>query len=196
MKGKLPIRSIPEIKRLEKNFFTRDVLEVAPELLGKMLTIRSENDLIRRFIISETEAYRGSDDKACHASRGRTPRTEIMYDEGGKLYVYFVYGMYWMLNIVTGKESDPQAALIRGLENCHGPGRVTKLLGIDRTFYGENLVTSDRIWIEESGITPVYITGPRVGINYAGEPWKSKQWRFIYRLNPPTPPAGGLKLNF
>jgi DNA-3-methyladenine glycosylase len=134
--------------------------------------------LINRFIISETEAYRGSDDKACHASRGLTPRTEIMYHEGGKLYVYFVYGMYWMLNIVTGKENNPQAVLIRGLENCSGPGRVTKLIGIDRTFYGEDLITSQRIWIEDSGITPIYKTAPRIGINYAGEPWKSKPWRY------------------
>lgn len=178
MTGKPPIRSIPEIKRPQRDFFTRDVLEVAPDLLGKVLTVRSENDLIRRFIISETEAYRGSDDKACHASRGRTPRTEIMYHEGGKLYVYFVYGMYWMLNIVTGKENFPQAVLIRGLENCSGPGRVTKLLEVDKTYYGEDLITSKRIWIEDSGIAPIYKTAPRIGINYAGEPWKSKLWRY------------------
>jgi len=178
MTEKPPIRYIPEIKRLERDFFTRDVLEVAPELLGKKLTVKSDNDLIGRFIISETEAYRGSDDKACHASRGRTPRTEIMYHEGGKLYVYFVYGMYWMLNIVTGKENDPQAVLIRGLENCPGPGRVTKLLGINRTFYGEDLIASDRIWIEESGIKPVYKSGPRIGVDYAGKIWKYKPWRY------------------
>jgi DNA-3-methyladenine glycosylase len=178
MKEKPPIKPISEFRTTERDFFARDVLEVAPELLGKVLTIRSENTLIDRFIISETEAYRGSDDKACHASRGRTPRTEIMYHEGGKLYVYFVYGMYWMLNIVTGKENNPQAVLIRGLENCSGPGRVTKLIGIDRTFYGEDLITSQRIWIEDSGITPIYKTAPRIGINYAGEPWKSKPWRY------------------
>lgn len=192
MTGKPPIRLVPEVKISERSFFTRDVLEVAPELLSKVLVIRSENGLIRRFLISETEAYRGSDDKACHASKGRTPRTEIMYHEGGRLYVYFVYGMYWMLNIVTGKENDPQAVLIRGLEKCPGPGRVTKLLGIDRTFYGEDLITSDRIWIEDSDITPVYKTGPRVGINYAGEPWKSNPWRFYT----PQPPRGGSKTDF
>jgi DNA-3-methyladenine glycosylase len=178
MTERSPIRSVPEIRKLERSFFTRDVLEVAPELLCKVLAVRSENDFVRRFIISETEAYRGSDDKACHASRGRTPRTEIMYHNGGKLYVYFVYGMYWMLNVVTGRENEPQAVLIRGLENCTGPGCVTKLLGIDKSFYGEDLVTSHRIWIEESGIRPVYKTGLRVGIDYAGEPWKSKPWRY------------------
>jgi DNA-3-methyladenine glycosylase len=168
MTAKPPIRPVPEVK-----------ISVAPELLCKVLAIRSENGLIRRFVISETEAYRGSDDKACHASKGRTPRIEIMYHEGGRLYVYFVYGMYWMLNIVTGMENDPQAVLIRGLEKCPGPGRVTKLLGIDRTFYGEDLISSDRIWIENSVITQVYKTGPRIGINYAGEPWKSKPWRYF-----------------
>lgn len=174
-----------EITKLERGFFTRDVLTVAPELLGKVMAVRSKNDIIRRFRITETEAYRGADDKACHASRGRTARTEVMFHEGGKLYVYFVYGMYWMLNIVTGNENDPQAVLIRSLENCPGPGRVTKLLGIDRSFYGEDLVTSSRMWIEDPGKMPVYKTGPRIGINYAGELWKSKPWR--YYVMPATP---------
>ena len=176
-----------EIIKLSRDFYTKDVLDVAPGLLSKILAVRSGNDAINRFIISETEAYRGSEDKACHASRGRTPRTEIMYADGGKLYVYFVYGMYWMLNIVTGREDDPQAVLIRGLENCSGPGRVAKMLGIDRSFYGEDLVDSQRIWIEESGIIPEYKTGPRIGINYAGELWKEKPWR--YYLDKPSMPA-------
>ena len=178
MTEKHRIKTFPGIIRPERSFFTRDVLEAAPGLLGKVLAVKLDNDLIRRFIISETEAYRGSDDKACHASKGRTPRTEIMFHEGGRLYVYFVYGMYWMLNIVTGIENDPQAVLIRGLKGCTGPGRVSKLLGIDRSFYGEDLVHSDRIWIEESGTTPAYKTGPRVGVDYSGEPWKSKPWRY------------------
>jgi DNA-3-methyladenine glycosylase len=185
MTEKHHINTFPGIIRTERNFFTRDVLEAAPGLLGKVLAVKLDDDLIRRFIISETEAYRGSDDKACHASKGRTPRTEIMFHEGGRLYVYFVYGMYWMLNIVTGIENDPQAVLIRGLKDCTGPGRVSKLLGIDRSFYGEDLVDSDRIWIEESGTTPAYKTGPRIGISYAGEPWKSMLWRFW--ILPPTP---------
>jgi DNA-3-methyladenine glycosylase len=167
-----------EITRLGRDFFTRDVLDVAPELLSKVLVIRSDDGLIRRFKISETEAYRGSEDKACHASKGRTARTEIMYHEGGSLYVYFVYGMYWMLNIVTGEENDPQAVLIRSLENCSGPGRVAKLLGIGKSFYGEDLTCSSRIWIEDSGFSADYEAGPRIGIDYAGELWKAKPWRF------------------
>jgi len=170
---------MPELIKLKRDFFTRDVLDVAPGLLSKILAIRSGDGLIRRFKISETEAYRGSEDKACHAHKGRTPRTEIMYHEGGRLYVYFVYGMYWMLNIVTGTVNDPQAVLIRGFENCTGPGRVAKLLGIDKSFYGEDLTGSSRIWIEESGISPSFETGPRIGVDYAGEYWKNKQWRFF-----------------
>jgi DNA-3-methyladenine glycosylase len=165
-------------ERLDKQYFTRDVLEVAPDLLSKLLVVRSNYNQERRFAITETEAYRGKEDLACHASKGRTKRTEVMYHEGGRLYVYFVYGMYWMLNIVTGKENDPQAVLIRGLDECLGPGRVTRLLGIDRSFYGEDLSVSRRIWIEDPGIKPVYRTGPRIGISYAGEYWKNKPWRY------------------
>jgi DNA-3-methyladenine glycosylase len=178
MMVKSPINSMHEITRLNRDFYTRDVLDVAPGLLSKVLAFRSADGILQRFYISETEAYRGSEDKACHACRGRTLRTEIMYHEGGRLYVYLVYGMYWMLNIVTGIEDDPQAVLIRGLENCNGPGRVTRMLGIDKSFYGEDLVSSSRIWIEESGITPVYKTSPRIGINYAGEFWKTRHWRY------------------
>jgi DNA-3-methyladenine glycosylase len=170
--------------RLGADFFTRDVLDVAPGLLSKVLTIRFDNGVTRRFIISETEAYRGSEDKACHASKGRTARTEIMYHEGGRLYVYFVYGMYWMLNIVTGAKNIPQAVLIRSFENCYGPGRVTKLLGIDKSFYGEDLTVSSRIWIEDSGFSPVYKAGPRIGIDYAGEFWKAKPWRYYIVQSP------------
>ena len=83
--------------------------------------------------------------------KGRTPRTEIMFHEGGRLYIYLIYGMYWMLNVVTGEENNPQAVLIRGVENFPGPGKITKALGIDRSFYGEDLVTSERIWFEDNG---------------------------------------------
>jgi len=164
--------------RLARDFFTRDVLEVAPNLLGKNLIIRLPDNAFGSFRITDVEAYRGIDDKACHASKGRTKRTEIMFCEGGRLYVYLVYGMYWMLNVVTGGNDDPQAVLIRGLFKMSGPGRLTKALGIDNTFNGEDLVFSGRIWIEESGVIPVYKTGPRIGIDYAGEYWKTIPWRF------------------
>ena len=169
-------------KRLDRAFYSRDVLEVAPALLGKHL-VRIGSDGIRSvFTISETEAYRGGEDRACHASKGRTQRTEVMFGEGGHLYMYFIYGMYWMMNVVTGVVDVPQAVLLRGLREASGPGRLTRLLGVDRGFYGEDLAVSDRIWIEESGSTPEYTTGTRVGIDYAGEPWKSKKWRFLMNV--------------
>jgi DNA-3-methyladenine glycosylase len=166
-------------KRLNRDFFSRDVLEVAPGLLSGILAVTGRDGTVRKFIITETEAYRGAEDKACHASKGRTARTEVMYHEGGRLYVYLVYGMHWMLNIVAGKENDPQAVLIRGLHDCNGPGRVTKVLGIDRSYYGEDLTTSSRIWIEDSGNIPDFRTSPRIGIDYAEEYWKNKPWRYF-----------------
>lgn len=167
--------------RLAPDFFTRDVLDVAPELLGKNLVRKFNDGTIGKYLISEVEAYRGEDDLACHASKGRTKRTEIMYHTGGYIYVYLIYGMYWMLNIVTHKENIPQAVLIRGIKGFNGPGKITKNLQIDQSFYGENLEISDRLWIENhlklNNIE--YTTTPRIGIDYAGEIWKNKPWRFV-----------------
>ena len=164
--------------RCDKNFFARDVLEVAPALLSAYL-VRREKDGLMRCRITEAEAYRGEDDLACHASKGRTSRTEVMYYPGGHLYIYLIYGMYWMINIVAGREDEPQAVLIRGIEGISGPGRVSRHLGIDKGFNGENLLTSDRIWVEAGSVAMPYKSTPRIGIDYAGEPWKSKLWRFV-----------------
>jgi len=168
-------------QNLPPSFFQRDVLEVAPELLGKKLVRKFDDGSAQQFFITEVEAYRGMEDRACHASKGRTVRTEVMFHAGGVVYVYLIYGMYWLLNIVTGKEGDASAVLIRGLEGFSGPGRVGRALQLDKSFYGEDLITSERIWIEDSGIKPEYITTPRIGINYAGEPWISKPWRFVVK---------------
>ncbi len=165
--------------RLSSAFFLRDVLVVAPELVGKKIAINRGDGIISRFLITETEAYRRPEDLACHASKGRTPRNEVMYDRGGKIYVYFIYGMHWMLNFVAGGENDPQAALIRGIEGFNGPGRLTRELEIDGSFYGVDLTSSDRIWVEDSGYNPIIKAGPRIGINYAGEPWIRKPWRYF-----------------
>ena len=163
-------------RKLMKCFYTRDVLTVAPELLGKILVCSVGEEFIR-YRITETEAYRGYDDLACHASKGRTRRTEIMFHKGGVIYVYLIYGIYWLLNVVTGAENDPQAALIRGVEGLYGPGRLTRKLQIDKSFYGEDLTVSKRIWIEDDGYKPQYKTGKRIGVNYAGE-WKDRLWRW------------------
>ncbi len=165
-------------ERLSKSFYQREVLEVAPELLGKIIVRQFEDNIIRKFKITEVEAYRGMEDLACHASKGRTPRTEVMFLAGGLVYVYLIYGMYWMLNIVTGNENEPAAVLIRGIENISGPGRVGKILELDKSFYGENLLTSKRMWIENSDPVTQIKTSPRIGIDYSGEPWVSKLWRY------------------
>jgi len=167
--------------RLSREFFTRDVLDVAPDLLGKLLVRRFDDGSVQKFIINEVEAYKGEEDLACHVSKGRSKRTEIMYHEGGHLYVYLIYGMYWMLNIVTSKKEIPQAVLIRGIEKIDGPGKLTKKLDIEKSFYGEDLISSERIWIENSinSIDYIFKTTPRIGIDYAGEKWKNEPWRFV-----------------
>lgn len=170
------------MSKLIANFYSRDVLEVAPELLGNNLVLLQQGKF-SEYMITEVEAYRGMEDLACHASKGRTKRTEIMYHEGGVLYIYLIYGMYWMLNIVTGGINIPQAVLIRGIKNCSGPGRLTKRLNIDKSYYGESLVKSNRIWIEDNSVKPKYITTPRIGIEYAGETWKNKPWRYLIQIS-------------
>jgi DNA-3-methyladenine glycosylase len=165
--------------RLPPDFFMRDVLEVAPDLIGKKLVRRYDDGRIVKYRITEAEAYRGVDDKACHASKGRTPRTEVMFGAGGRVYVYFIYGMYWLLNLVTGPENDPSAVLIRGIEGFPGPGRVGRELALDRSFYGENLNTSKRIWVEPGDPVRKIKTSKRINIDYSGQEWADKMWRFF-----------------
>jgi len=150
---------------------------VAPALIGATL-VRSNHGNVVHYAITEVEAYLGEEDLASHARFGRTTRNAVMYDQGGRVYVYLIYGMHWMLNIVTGRENQAQALLIRGIAGYTGPGILTKALSIDRSFYGEDLVTSDRIWVEEATSPPRIMQTPRIGIDYAGEPWKSHHWRF------------------
>lgn len=163
--------------RLTKDFFCRDVLEVAPGLLGKNL-LRRKGNTAESFLITEVEAYRGEEDAACHARFGKTKRNRVMYDGGGLVYVYLVYGMYWMFNIVTGSSGSPQAVLIRGITGCDGPGKLTRALGINQSFYGEDLTTSGEIWLEDGQKDIRYLSTARIGIGYAAEPWKSMPWRF------------------
>lgn len=169
--------------RLLKPFFVQhDSLFLAQALIGKTLVRRFEDGHRIRSRITETEAYFGVEDLANHASKGRTSRTEVMYREGGHVYVYLIYGIHWLFNIVTGPKESPQAVLIRGLEDCSGPGRIGKWLRMDRSFYGESLDTSNRIWVEDSSISGEIITTARVGVDFAGPLWKNKPWRFV--LNP------------
>ncbi len=166
--------------RLKQDFFDRDVLEVAPDLIGKVLVRKFDDGRVERYVICETEAYRGEEDAACHAHKGLTIRTEVMYGNGGNIYVYLIYGMYWLLNFVTGQKDQPQAVLIRGLEGINGPGRVGRALKLDKSFYGEDSVSSDRLWIENGDACACkIIQTPRIGIDYAADEWKNKTWRFV-----------------
>ncbi len=171
--------------KLDAEFFQRDVLEVAPDLVGKILVRQFDNGLVLRSRITETEAYRGMEDLACHASKGRTLRTEVMFHSGALIYVYLIYGMYWMMNFVAGENNNPQAALIRGLEGMYGPGKITRHLKIDKSFYGEDMAVSTRIWVEKDNFSAIYSEKPRIGINYAGE-WRNKPWRYTLIQGPGT----------
>ncbi|MCL2856602.1 MAG: DNA-3-methyladenine glycosylase [Oscillospiraceae bacterium] len=161
------------------DFYKRPAVYLAPLLLGKVLCRRVGNDIMR-FSIAETEAYAGENDTACHAHRGRTPRTDVMYGVGGTAYVYLCYGIHHLLNIVVAGINEPECVLIRGVEGISGPGRLTKALQIDMSLNKEDLINSNALWLE-GGVQPSYTTTPRVGINYASEEDKMRQWRFIAR---------------
>lgn len=169
------------MKRLNREFFERPTVSVARELLGKFLVRRIGKKIIKARII-ETEAYCGINDLACHASRSLTERTKVMFGPAGFFYVYMIYGMYHCLNIVTEKEGNPSAALIRALdcENCDGPGKLCRELKIDRKFNAVDLTKSNSLWVEGSKIRvkrSQIKKGKRIGVDYAGK-WKDKLWRF------------------
>ena len=167
--------------KLDRNFYLRPTLEVARDLIGKYLVFKSGGQILSARLV-EVEAYIGEDDPACHAAVGKTNRNEIMYGPGGYVYVYLIYGMYWMLNFVTGEQGIPQAALIRGVDAVMGPGRLSRQFEIQRDFYGESLVNSDRLWVEDHPGNVEVISGLRIGIGYAGEYWASRPWRFSTEL--------------
>ena len=159
--------------RLDDHFFHRPCPEVARDLVGKLLVYRGQ--CLR---ISETEVYCGENDTACHASKGRTKRTEVMYMSAGTVYVYLCYGMHWMLNIVTGEEHQPEAVLIRSCEEAGGPGKLTKALGITGEQNRSSVVTSEDLWIGDDGFRCEVETAKRVGIGYASQEDQDRLWRF------------------
>ena len=161
--------------KLEYGFYHRPCLEVAKDLVGKLLVHNG-----KRLRISETEAYCGEMDTACHAHKGRTKRTEVMYMAAGTVYIYLCYGMHWLLNIVTGEEGEPEAVLIRACAEANGPAKLTKELGITGQLNRQD-ITEDQLWIEDDGFTCEVKTDKRVGIGYASEDDQNKPWRFIMK---------------
>jgi len=158
--------------------FSADAVTMARTLLGKWLCRRLDDGTLIRRRITETEAYFGEEDTACHAHKGRTPRTDVMYAPGGFAYVYLCYGMYDMFNDVTGPQDHPEAVLIRGVEGADGPGKLTRALKITRELNREDLVRSRRLWIEDDGIIPKFVRAPRIGIAYARAHDRNRKWRF------------------
>jgi DNA-3-methyladenine glycosylase len=180
---------------LPQEFYARPTLTVARELLGMRL-VRSLEDARLSGVIIETEAYIGETDLGCHAKAGRTRRNAVMYGPPGHAYVYFTYGMHWMLNAVTEPEGFPAAVLLRAIQPLEGlaiistrrqgrdtlgPAKLTQALALDGTFNGADLSDPHSgLWIEAGQPLPdsAVLTGPRVGLYTAPEPWKSMPWRF------------------
>lgn len=179
-------------------FYDRPSLRVARALIGARL-VRVLDGVRLAGLITETEAYIGEEDLACHASHGRTPRTQVLYGPPGHAYVYFTYGSHWMLNVVTEPLDQPGAVLIRAIQpvegarvmlerrngrDTHGPGKLCQALGIDKSLNGADLTAQAAgLWIEPGVEVPdrAVTLGPRVGLNTTPEPWLSKPWRFLVR---------------
>ncbi len=171
---------------LSKSFFNRPTLKVARDLIGCYL-VRKRDNKVERYMITETEAYDGPRDLASHASRGRTKRSEILFGEPGLIYIYFTYGMHWLLNFVTGPKGYPAGVLIRGVEEengtpLNGPARITKKLGLTGIIHGLPANKKTGLWVEKGEkINPKFIKRfPRIGVDYAGPVWSKKKYRFVY----------------
>ena len=189
------------IRPLKRSFYARDAEIVARELLGTILVHRAAAQE-RRARIVETEAYVGAHDLACHASKGRTQRTDVMFGQAGHAYVYFIYGMYDMLNVVTGKLHDAQAVLIRAAEaldgwnaDLSGPGKLCRAMGITRRMNGADLLGDTLFFCAADAPVGKVGVSARIGVDYAKE-WKDKPLRFFDLQSPavsgrrPTPRPG------
>jgi DNA-3-methyladenine glycosylase len=166
---------------LGADFFARPTALVARDLLGKALVRREGRSRCCSTII-ETEAYEGTHDLACHSSRGRTARTEVMFGPAGRFYVYKIYGLHWMLNVVTGGDGQGAAVLIRGLACASGPARLTAALNIDGSFTGRRASRRTGLWFEDRGVSmrpPDVLRTPRIGVDYAGPIWARKKLRYV-----------------
>jgi DNA-3-methyladenine glycosylase len=165
-------------------FFDRPADQVAHDLIGCRLNwTRGDNSHSRT--ITETEAYVGPHDLASHAARGRTKRTEVMFGEPGTLYLYLVYGMHWMLNVVTGPVDYPAAVLVRAVQGINGPARLTKAMGVTGSLNGKLADEDNSVWFSE-GTRPLrneIIRSARIGVDYAGPIWSIKPLRFNLNRN-------------
>jgi DNA-3-methyladenine glycosylase len=180
----------PAVQKLPRSFFDRDTRTVARELLGKWL-VRVDRGAPRVGKIVEVEAYLGPHDLAAHSSRGLTERTRVMFGPPGHAYVYFIYGMYHCLNVVTERQGHASAVLLRALEplknldgRSSGPGLLCRAMHIDQRFNGHDLL-SDNFFIAEPPKTRpfVIVKRPRIGVDYARH-WAKRHLRFYIKDNP------------
>ena len=158
--------------KLGYDFYHRPCLDVARDMVGKVLVCGDQ-----KLRISETEAYVGEADTACHAHKGKTKRTEVMYMQAGTIYIYLCYGVHWLLNIVTGEENEPEAVLIRACRDANGPGKLTKRLGITGDLNRQS-ICGEKLYIEDDGFQCEVVTDKRVGIGYASQEDQDRPWRF------------------
>lgn len=165
-------------KRMGRRALSQPAEQLAPELLGKLLCRRTDKGIFK-YRIMETECYCGEEDTACHASKGKTQRTKVLYEKGGTSYIYLCYGMHALFNVVSGKEGHPEAVLIRGVEGYNGPGKLTRAMEIDRTLNEEDMTISRKLWLGDDGYRPEYVRAKRVGIDYATREYRDILWRFI-----------------
>lgn len=182
---------VQDSRVLVPEWFQRDTTEVAKELVGCLLCRQLETGEIVRARITETEAYLGITDAACHTFGGRkTPRTQVMYGDGGHFYVYQTYGMHFLLNVITQPAGVPEGVLLRAAMAegqparwLAGPALLTRGLCVDKSFYGKRVSPGSALWIEQDGCTPPVIARPRIGIDYAGE---AREWplRFCWEKHP------------
>lgn len=163
-----------------REFFERPAARVARELIGTRLARQVDGRRLS-FAITETEAYEGVKDLASHSSRGRTARTEIMFGPAGRFYIYRIYGLHWMLNIVTGEVGEATAVLIRGLDGVVGPGRVAAALAVDASLRGKPASPISGLWFQypEDSDSPRIKRTARIGVEYAGPVWANRKLRFV-----------------
>jgi DNA-3-methyladenine glycosylase len=176
------VRAGIDLQPLSDQFFARPSLTVARAMIGKCLVRELDGGVRVVWPITETEAYIGAHDLACHGRFGETPRTTVMFGPAGVWYVYFIYGMYWMLNVVTNTPGIPAAVLIRAAGPANGPGKLTKQLGITRAENGLAVESASKLWIADAGLRiprKELVRTPRIGVDYAGD-WKDKLYRFVW----------------
>ncbi len=165
----------------DREFYRQDAVTLARALVGKLLCRRLSDGSVIKLRITETEAYLGVDDTACHAHKGKTKRSEMLWHDGGTVYVYLCYGMHSLMNIISGVEGEPQGVLIRCCEGFDGPGKLTKALHIDRSLNGCDILSDIGLWLEDDGKEVDIISSKRVGIAYADEKDREAPLRFIMR---------------